>query len=246
MVTTYGTDMASSDMSVLGTLLLVYGIIFAFAGIIGIVCYIFQSLGLYKMAKALEFSSPWMAWVPLLNTYTLGKIGSKYVKNDGRPSAKFGGWLLGLEIAMVVVVIGMIGSIISMIPAAIAMEELGMEGPSTAFMGGFASFILTYLAMIGIAIAFSIVNYIALWRVYSIFDNSNATVFLVLSIIFGITMPFFLFAMRNNEPKLTFEERNGFVLQPISEIPEASVVEESVAEETVATEETVVTQASDE
>ena len=39
----------------------------------------------------------------------------------------------------------------------------------------------------------------ALYRLYRMYKPENAVLFLVLSIIFAITQPFFLFSMRNNQ-----------------------------------------------
>ncbi len=200
MVYNFESLLGTEEMAEIGVVLAVYGVIFAFAAVIGLVFYIFQSIGLYKMAKTLGFAHPWMAWVPLLNTYTLGKIGSKYIKRDGRPSAKFGGWLLGLEIGLFAVVVALIVAVVMTVIGAIGMGTMGTDTPNSAFLGGVVSLILTYVGLMGIGIAYSVVYYIALWRMYAIFSESNATVFLVLSILFDFTTPFFIFAIRNNVP----------------------------------------------
>ena len=192
-------------------ILAVYGIILLFSSGIGLVTYIFKSIGLYKMAKNLNLSNAWMAWVPILSTYTFGKIGSKYVKNDGKPSAKFGGWLLGLEISMVVLAIGMCAVIIGMIPNLIMLAESDFIAPSTELVGNFAAVFGFWFILVVIGIAYSVVYYVALWRVFAIFDNSTATVFLIVSILFSIATPFLIFAIRNNRPALTFADRAGFV-----------------------------------
>lgn len=211
--------MSAEDIGVLSGILAVYGVIFGFAGIIGIVCYVFQSIGLFRMAKNIGLNHAWMAWVPVLSTYTLGKIGSKYIKKDGRPSAKFGGWLLALEIAMVILLIGMIVAVVFLVINAIGMESGTNATSETAFFGSLLIFVLVYLVFFAVAIAYSIIYYIALWRTFSIFDNSNATVFLVISIIFSVTLPFFIFAIRNNRPSFTYAERIGFIPPVVSQEP---------------------------
>ncbi len=227
---------SSGDFSALAGMLAVYGVIFLFVFVFGLVSYIFQSIGLYRMAKSLSFQHPWFAWIPILNVYTLGKIGSKYIKNDGRPSAKFGGWLLGLDLGVLVACGAMITSVVTMIISGISMGTSGSE-PTPAFLGGAISFLLTYLLLIGMSIAFSVVYYIALWRVYSIFSSSNATVFLVLSIIFSVTTPFFIFAIRKGKPCLTYADRMGFVPQAQSTNAQPEVVMAPPEEETLVTNE---------
>ena len=49
------------------------------------------------------------------------------------------------------------------------------------------------------SIALSVMIYIALYKVYKSCDPKHAVLFLVLSIIFNITLPFFVFACRNKD-----------------------------------------------
>ena len=202
--------MTTFDTSVLGGILLCYGIALLFGLAIGIIVYVFQSIGLYKMAKNLGLVHAWMAWVPFLNTYTFGKIGSRYIKMNGKPSAKFGGWLLGLEIAMFVPVSVIIGAFIAMLPSLINMDAANPTF-TPAIIGSIATMFISFFAMSVIAITYALLYYIALWRMFAIFDNSNATLFLILSIIFSITTPFFIFAIRNNKPALTHFDRIGYI-----------------------------------
>ena len=76
------------------------------------------------------------------------------------------------------------------------------------------------LPMAGIAIAAAVVRYIAMYDIYTSCDPQNNILFLVLSILFSVTEPFFLFFSRNKdggmpprkqefhyaEPKVTWSE----------------------------------------
>ena len=53
--------------------------------------------------------------------------------------------------------------------------------------------------MLGIGIAVAIIYYMALYDIYKSMDPANCVLFLVLSILFGVTQPFFLFFNRNKE-----------------------------------------------
>ncbi len=203
--------LGEESAAMLNSILAVYGTIILLSSIFGIVAYVFQSIGLFKMAKNLNLNHAWMAWVPLLNTYTFGKIGSQYVKKDGKPSAKFGGWLIGLEIAMFALLICMIASIIAMIPSIIGMAISENYASYDNLIGSILGVLLSSVGISGVSIAYSVIYYIALWRIYAVFDNSTATVFLIVSILFSPAMPFILFAIRNNKPALTHNERMGFV-----------------------------------
>lgn len=201
--------MSEENLAAFTSILAVYAVIIVFFSIFGIICYVFQSVGLFKMAKSLGFNHTWMAWVPFFNTYTMGKIGSKYVKNDGKPSAKFGGWLVGLEMAMLAALFVIIGAVIAMIPNIITMTQSGETIPN-GLIASLLVVVVSYLALFGISIAYCVIYYIALWRIFAIFNNSSATAFLIISILFSITTPFFIFAIRNYKPLLTFGERMGY------------------------------------
>lgn len=67
--------------------------------------------------------------------------------------------------------------------------------------------IILYFALMAVAIAYAVVFFIALWRVYYSFDKSNATLYIVLSIIFTISVPIILFIIRNRKPE--FDPHNN-------------------------------------
>ena len=67
--------------------------------------------------------------------------------------------------------------------------------------------IILYFALMAVLIAYAVVFFIALWRVYSSFDKSNATLYIVLSIIFTISVPIILFIIRNRKPE--FDPHNN-------------------------------------
>ena len=50
---------------------------------------IFQGIGIMKMHEKLGLKNGWMAFVPFLNAYAIGKVPEQYVKADGRKSGKF-------------------------------------------------------------------------------------------------------------------------------------------------------------
>jgi hypothetical protein len=65
--------------------------------------------------------------------------------------------------------------------------------------GGFVSLI----PVIGgfLSIVYCVYFFIALYRLYKLYKPDSATLYLVLSIIFEITMPFFIFSIRDNTPQ---------------------------------------------
>lgn len=201
------------DLGALAGIALVYLVIFGIAGIAGLVFYLLQSIGVYKMGKSLNVSAPWLSFIPVANTFALGRIASKYVKRDGRNSANFGVWLLVLEILMVILLVAFIActviGVISIIgfaeDAAISDAPMSLE-----MFKGFIPVIILYVALLAVEITYLVLFYVSLWRVFSIFSAQNATLFTVLSIFFSFLYPIFLFVVRNDKPALTYPERMGF------------------------------------
>lgn len=161
---------------------------------LGIVMYVFQSLGLYAIADRRGIRKPWLAWIPLGNMWIMGSISDQYqyvVKGKVRNRRKL---LLGLTIGMWVALllyyafyfVGIIGVVTGLVDgnSALAMVPL--------------AFVLA-IAMLVLAILLTVFQYIALYDVYTSCSPDSDVLMLVLSIFFNVTMPFFLFAIRKKD-----------------------------------------------
>ena len=175
-----------------GAVLVVLLIILFFVLIFALVTYIFQ--GIMKMHEKLGLKGGWMAFVPLLNSYAMGKVAEQYIKQNGKKSVKFS-------------VILLVGNIINMGFAFCSGFLSGISGTSASL--GLSSEVLGVIALFSLALSliqltfsvvFSVVVYIALWRIFAIFNNQSATLFLILTLFIGFVQPFLVFAIRNNEP----------------------------------------------
>ena len=58
------------------------------------------------------------------------------------------------------------------------------------------------------AFVYTVLHYVAFWRIVASFDNSNATLYTVLSVFFSFLDPIFLFIIRNKQP--VFDPRERF------------------------------------
>jgi len=177
-----------------GAILVILLIILFFVLIFALVTYIFQGIGIMKMHEKLGLKGGWMAFVPFLNSYAFGKVAEQYIKQDGKKSTRFS-------------VIILVGNIINMGFAFCSGFLSGISGTSASL--GLSSEVLGVIALFSLALSliqltfsvvFSVVVYIALWRIFSIFNNQSATLFLILSLFIGLVQPFLIFAIRNNEP----------------------------------------------
>lgn len=172
-----------------------------FSFCVSIATYVLTALGLYTIAQRRGIEKPWLAWIPVVNVWTLGCISDQYryvVKGENKSKRKI---LLGLQIAMaacVVIFVVLCGSVIFEI-AGMAMGNVSEEAIAMAALKSLGGVLLMIIPMMGISIAQTIVYYMALYDVYTSCDPKNNVVFLVLSILFNITMPFFVFFSRKKD-----------------------------------------------
>lgn len=209
----YGTTIPESTeiFGVLGGAFIVLLIAFLLVLLaFSLVAYIFSGIGIMKMHEKLGLKNGWMAFVPVLNSYAMGKVAEQYIKENGKKSAKFS-------------IILVIGQIISLVFAIFMVVLLGIGAvflPTSIYT--ILDAVLSLLSY-GISFIVSIISYIALWRIYAIFSNKNATLYLILSIFLSVVQPFLVFAIRNNEPLCVEIKVEEPVVEEISE--EAEVLE---------------------
>ena len=165
------------------------------SGIFGIACYVLTALALYTIAKRRGINHPWLSWIPVADMWILGSLSDQYryvVKGQDKSKRKV---LLTLSIisavlsmviliaAIVVIGEGVTGVIYGMDPEDVLEDVVG----PVLGVAGLA------LPLAGLSIAQTVISFMALYDVYCSCTPDNSTLFLVLSILFGVTKPFFLF-----------------------------------------------------
>ena len=167
----------------------------------GIALYVLRALGLYSIAKRRGINHPWMSWVPVLDLWVLGCISDEYqyvVTGNIRNKRK---WLLGLSIAMAVLYI----VFAVLIGVAVFGAVGGMTGSMNdnqlvaTLLGPVMGLVVGVIPLVGIAIAVMAIRYVAMYDLYTSCSPQNNVLFLVLSIFFTVTEPFFLFFIRNKD-----------------------------------------------
>ena len=143
------------------------------------VFYVFESLGLYTLAKRRGIPTPGWAWVPIGNLWIMGKLADQYDEMVKGKSMKFSQILLAGS--------GNCWGKLHCVPFAI-----------------FLAFLIPIAAIVLL-----VFYYLALYRIYQSCSPDNAVVFIVLSIIFPVIMPFVLFALRNRDTGLPYIPGNG-------------------------------------
>lgn len=158
-----------------------------------VVMYVFQSIGLYTIAKRRGIANPGLAWVPVAYSWILGSISDQYqyvVRGKVHNHRKI---LLGLAIAGFflgrtgVLFLANYTSVIEAFDWDFFYVGIGIGHSAIATVAGL------------VAAALAVYQYISLYDVYQSCNPQNSVVFLVLSAVFPFLTPFFLFADRNQE-----------------------------------------------
>jgi triosephosphate isomerase len=121
----------------------VLGIVLVFA----IVFYIFEGIGLYKMCKNAGIPNPWLAFIPIGNSYLLGLLAERSAAANGNNHIRFSQVLLW----------GSVGLMVAAVPIAIV------------------PFLAPIVSMASIAL--SVFVYIALYYIYRIISSPCGAVF---------------------------------------------------------------------
>lgn len=217
---------------IVGVFVAIYLIILLLTAVFSVACYIFQSLGLYTLANRRGIHNPWLAWLPVGNLWILGSVSDQYqyvAKGRVRNRRKV---LLGLMIAIYAL----------MIPEVIFSFWMGFsEGEAGSSAAPVILFVLTVLALSAVAIIATVFQYIACYDLFESSNPKNATLYLVLAIVFPVVLPFFLFACRNQDqgmPPRKSPAQPALPVQPVvTEVP-VPICATPVAAEPVVMEET--------
>lgn len=171
------------------------------ASLFGIALYVLRAAGVYTIAKRRGINNPWMSWIPVVDLWVLGCISDQFqyvVKGKEKNKRK---WMLGLNIALVVVYIVffvILGVTISSIIVT-AAGGMGADAVLEAILGPVATMMICIIPMVALAIALTVIRYVAMYDLYTSCNPQNNVLFLVLSIFFNVTEPFFVFFNRNGD-----------------------------------------------
>ena len=216
------------DSAAAGAMGLAFGILMVFYFLamgFSLVLYVLNAVGVYRIAKRRGIHHPWLAWVPIGGSWVLGSIADQYqyVVNQKKTSRRK--ILLILSVVALVVCIPLMGG------AVLLLINGDAEGASFAL--GIALMVVAYLALMGLAIAITVFSYIAYYDLFRSSKPGKEVMFLVLGIIFNVTLPFFVFSCGNSDDGMPERRRAA----PAPQIPEQPVAEEIPVVETEIVEE---------
>ena len=162
--------------------------------LIGIATYVLSALGLYTIAKRRGLNHPWLAWIPVASAWIVGSLSDQYryvVNGENKSKRKV---LLTLNIITTVLSLVMVACGIGMVAQALigAAGGIDEEAMVQAVIG-------PLVGVLGLCLSL---------------DPNNCVLFLVLSIVFSVTEPFFLFFNRNKDGGMPPRRPNPAYIPP--------------------------------
>lgn len=176
-----------------------------FCGTAAIICvalFILRGFGIFNISKRMELKNPWICFIPVADTYALGRIAEKYQRADQKKPTNFKMLLPIMNTIGYVLAVIFISLLFSAISSVLDSAKLAIEADKEMTMADFKVLIpvfIVYLFALTSFIVFKVLYFISLWRVYAIFNKAMATRYIILSVLFSFLIPFFLFALRNDD-----------------------------------------------
>ena len=175
--------------------------LFGMPMLLSIASYVLTALALYTIARRRGLKNPWLAWIPVADCWLLGSLSDQYryvVDGQHKSKRKI---LLIFRILTAVMWVSLIGLLIKLCFHTVGSVFWGTMSDERIFqiLHQSLNLLVMCLPLIGISIAYAVFRYMALYDIYKSLDPANCVLFLVLSILFGVTEPFFLFFSRNKD-----------------------------------------------
>lgn len=187
--------------------------------LVSIALYILSAVGLYTIAKRRGLHQPWLAWIPVANIWLLGSVSDQYqYVVNGRIKSK-------RKVLLVLNSISAVLKIVLMTLAASAVFQLFMgvangyqeEHLVSSALSSALGMVGVLVPLLGVSIGCMVVRYMALYDVFKSLDPANAVMFLVLSILFRVTEPFFLCCNRNKDLGMPARRPEPAYVPPVQE-----------------------------
>ena len=190
------------------------------SSLLGIASYVLTSMALYTLADRRGIGKAWLSWVPVFNVWIIGSLSDqyRYVVKGQIKSKRKGLLILNLINAVVGLILLFVAVGVTVELVTGAVYGIGENELWNTLLGSALGATSLALVMFGIAIASAVIRYMALYDIYTSIDPANNVLFTVLSILFRVTEPFFLFFSRNKDKGMP--PRKAEPQQPVYEAGE--------------------------
>lgn len=159
---------------------------FLIIGAIGLITYILNSVGLMTIAQHRRIPHAAFAWVPLVGqAYITGAVADDFERRSNGIEGKLRYWLVGLSLFL-----------LALSPTLTVMVMILNRGYVNT--GSQLAYLIPLLLTLLAGLPFTVLWYIAHYKLYKSCQPANSVLFLVLSILFNLS-PFLVFAVRHYE-----------------------------------------------
>lgn len=187
------------------------------SSLVSLASYIVLALGLYWMGQACGVKYPWLSFVPVARSYALGTVAEKSAgrgTNESKPYRKI---LLGLLIA--VMALALVAACVAVVLALGVLADLPwdweqlMSDPDylvdwilyvvedssemSAMMEVLMNNLAPLLILVAVGLILAVVSviytvfyFICLWHVFNLYDEKNAKLWLLLSVLCKMIVPY--------------------------------------------------------
>ena len=184
----YGNTYDGMAESVISIFLLVF-FISTIPLIISIAKYILMSIGLYKIASRRNLNYSFLAFIPIANSYLLGFIYDDINKTMNRTT----------KTAMKLLILRIVTSCATLILMPFTILSYYVVGVTGTAVAVTVIASLVGAALFVLSVIYYVYYFIALYGIYKEYAYDKAVLFLVISILFFVLAPLFVFLIRNNK-----------------------------------------------
>ncbi|MBQ3183439.1 MAG: hypothetical protein IJB57_07200 [Clostridia bacterium] len=154
---------------------LFYGALLAFV----VINYILTAKAMYKLSQRRGISCPWMAWIPVLNSWNMGLVANEYDEHLGMKRK----WNLLLTILHGATIVGMTLTYTVMFVMILVVNIQG-DFSEPALIVGFALVMYSFmLLMIFALMTMQFIAYIVLFKIFESTVPEKAVKYLLLSLL---------------------------------------------------------------
>ncbi len=185
-------------------------IVFSVAAIIGVIygilAYIFQAIGMYSISKRRKLGTSGFAWVPILSLFKFGQIADDAILHKSGTKTRYMVlypvfYLIGFILMNVSTLLVLVPNLTPGLISALQKGDIEMLGRILEHIVYSPTFVIAViLGVIGyvLVIISAVFQYICFYHIYKSCSRKWVSLF-VLTFIFSVVYPFFLFAIRKQD-----------------------------------------------
>ena len=175
---------------------------------VSMVMYCLGAWGMFAIAKRRNLPKPWLAWIPVGNSWMLGSIADQYQERINGKKTVRRKWLLGLHISVCVLAFLLL---LLYTVFLVGMIVVAVFIPNRTLVMGFAVIVLLLMLAILVLLLVASVpcTVFACIAYYDLFRSCKpnlAVLFLVLTILFGNWVNIAVLIFRNSDEGMPAEQ----------------------------------------